>query len=165
MKIVIRALMGITLGAALMLGCVHIGLAFADTPSDAGVAIASSGSATPIAVPYSDRLSNPMIDPFGAWNDFEAARKTSWVLGVFAALVMITKGLAYGKNALQAVPLLGRLAKWLAVGRRAIAVSGLGTIVAAGYDVLVAGGTWVAAVIACSIAAAGLMSPHHPPSS
>lgn len=147
------------LGALPMFIAFHAGESSAATPvhltmlEDAGASAAAHSSAD---------LPNPVLHPGAAWNDWKATKKTGWPLAVFAGLVFIGKGLAYGKDKLGGVPLLGRLAAWLAVGRRATALAAIGTIGAAGYDVLRSGGSLSAAVIAAGVAFAGLLQPVHP---
>lgn len=147
------------LGALPMFIAFHAGESSAATPpamtllEDAGVSATVHSSAD---------LPNPVQHPVDAWNEWKATKKTGWPLAVFAGLAFIGKGLAYGKDKLARVPLLGRLATWLAEGRRAIALAAIGTIGAAGYDVLAAGGSLTAAVIAAGVAFAGLLQPVHP---
>ncbi len=92
-----------------------------------------------------------------AWDEAKAARKVGWPLAVFAVLVMLSKALAYGREKLKAVPVIGKAAQWLSVGKRAMLVVGFGTVAAAGYDVLTAGGSLVAALFAAGVAVAGVL--------
>jgi hypothetical protein len=123
------------------------------------VATAGSGSAAPApatAPKASDAIHNPATDPSAAWDDARAAKKTSWPLAVWAVLAMLGKALAYGATALAGVPLLGRLAAMLAKGKAAMVIAGIGAVGAAGFDVLVNGGTLTAALVASSVAIAGV---------
>lgn len=148
-------------------------LAHADRPVDAGAVIiaphddgsggSGSGSATSTItttttteIKPNDALHNPATDPAGAWSDENAARKTSWPLAVWAGLAMLGKALAYGRDKLKTVPVIGKLAAWLATGKMAMLVAGVGAVGAAGYDVLMAGGSLVAALVASGVAIAGI---------
>ncbi len=102
-------------------------------------------------------LPNPGTDPVAAWNDAKLARKTSWPLAIWGVLAMLGKLLAYGRDKLKGVPLLGGLASWLSKGKHAMIVAAVGAVGAAGYDVLISGGTLVAALIASVIAVAGIV--------
>ena len=135
---------------------------------DAGVALIepmSAGSAAgsaavpvaPVVASPSSALPNPATSPVAAWDEAKAARKTSWPLLVFALLVMLSKALAYGREALKGLPVVGKAAEWLSVGKRAMLVAGFATVGAAGYDVLMAGGSLVAALIAAGVAVAGAL--------
>ena len=119
------------------------------------VTVNAGSGATVMVAPPSSALPNPAEHPLQAWDDAKAARKTSWPLAVFAVLVMLGKALAYGRDKLKGMPLLGAAAAWLSVGKRAMLVAGFGTIAAAGYDVLVAGGSLIAALTAGAVAIAG----------
>lgn len=161
MKRVLHLILYFAIGSGLMLACSQLHAANADPVMDAGVSASAAAAPAPAEHP-SDKL-HDISNPIAAWDDARAAHKVGWPLAVFAVLVMFTKGLAYGKNKLSAVPLLGRLARWLSVGRRAMAVAAVGTFGSAGYDVMIGGGSVVAAMIAGGIAAAGLLSPTHEP--
>lgn len=125
----------------------------ASTP---GSGSGSEAQLAPAPAPKVDSLHNPAAEPVAAWDDVKAARKTSWPLAVWAGLAMLGKALAYGRERLKGVPLLGKLASWLATGKAAMVVAGFGAIGAAGYDILVSGGSLVAALVASGIAAAGV---------
>lgn len=152
---------------AAVLVATPIGAAVADTP-DAGAEIAAvpdagAGSAavtvtttTSTEIKPSDALHNPATDPVAAWSDEKAARKTSWPLAVWAGLAMLGKALAYGAPKLKSVPLIGKLGAWLATGKMAMLVAGIGAVGAAGYDVLIGGGSLVAALTASAVAIAGI---------
>lgn len=134
--------------------------AFADTP-DAGVVIVepftpSEAPATETST-ASSAISDPAEHPVQAWDEAKAARKGGWAMLVFFALVALTKALAYGRDKLAGLPVIGALAKRLAVGKTAMIVAGLGAIGAAGYDVLVGGGSLTAALFAAGAAAGGVM--------
>lgn len=142
------------------------GLSYAaPPPSDAGVVLdagvavvaAPSVSAPPPAAPPSASLPDPAEHPLDAWNEEQLARKTSWPLAVFAVLLMVTKALAYGRAKLQDAPVIGAAARWLALDKHAMWVTGLGTVAAAAYDVLRGGGSLVAGLIAAAVAYAGLV--------
>lgn len=156
------------LGAVLVPSTARPPSAWADTTADAGaepfkdppVVVPApaplSGSGATVEQPKpSDAIHNPASEPVAAWDDVKAARKTSWPLAVWAVLAMLGKALAYGSDKLKRVPVLGKLAAWLATGKRAMVVAGIGAVGSAGYDVLVAGGSLVAALIASGIAIAG----------
>lgn len=124
-------------------------------PATAGSDSSTSGSAAPVHKP-SDDLDNPAKNPIAAWDDAKAARRTSWPLAVWAVLAMLGKALAYGATALAGVPLLGKLAAWMAKGKGAMVVAGVGAVGAAGFDVLANGGTLTAALVASGVAIAGV---------
>ncbi len=105
--------------------------------------------------PKAADLPNPAAAPVQAWDDAKAARKVSWPLAVWAALAMLGKALAYGREKLKTVPIVGKAAEWLSVGKRAMVVAAIGTVGSAGYDVLISGGSVVAALVASGIAIAG----------
>ncbi len=123
--------------------------------SGSGSSIAISSPTTP-ATPVAT-LHDPLEAPLAALDDARAAKKTSWPLAVFAVLAMLTKALAYGAATLRGMPLIGVAAKWLATDKHAMWIAGLGTLVAAGYNTLVTGGTWVAVIVAIGVASAGLV--------
>jgi hypothetical protein len=92
-----------------------------------------------------------------AWDEVKATKKGGWPLVVYFALVALTKALAYGRDKLQGMPGLGWIARRLSVGKTAMIVAGLGALAAAGYDVLAAGGSITAALMASGLALAGAM--------
>lgn len=139
--------------------------AWADTTADAATEPAAQPTATPApeasppaapAAKPSDALHDPTKDPIAAWDDAKAAKRTSWPLAVWAVLAMLGKALAYGAGKLDGVPLLGALARWLAKGKAAMVVAGIGAVGAAGFDVLINGGTLTAALVASGVAIAGV---------
>lgn len=101
-------------------------------------------------------LPNPATAPLQAWDDAKAARKVAWPLAVWAAIAMLGKALAYGREKLKGVPVVGKAAVWLSVGKRAMWVAAIGTVGSAGYDVLISGGSVVSALIASGIALAAV---------
>lgn len=130
--------------------------AYADDPPpiDAGV---SMDAGTASGLPSSATQLPDVMHPADAYTDAKMAQKTSWALLIYFALVMLFKALAYARDKLGSVPLLGALAKWLATGKVAMVVAGIGAVGAAGYNVLVNGGTFIAAVVASGVAIAGAM--------
>ncbi len=164
---------------AILLSIMLVGsfaVAFADgsgTGSGSGsgaLTAAGSGSvATPapvVVVVASDKLHDPAEAPAAAWDDVKASKKVGWPLAVFAALLMLTKALAYSSVAFKATPVLGAAAKWLALDKHAMWVTGVGTLAAVGYNVLIGGGTLVAALFAAAVSGAGLVhSTTQPPKS
>lgn len=147
-----RALILLALSASLV--CAP--LAWADAPSDAGVASveAGSGSAAPAAA--APEVANPAQHPAQALTEVQLARKTSWPLAVWLALAMLGKTLAYGRDKLKGVPLVGKLAALLAKGKGAMFVAAVGTVGAAGYGIMLDGGTLVSALVAAGVALAGV---------
>lgn len=129
--------------------------------ADTGSGSASTGSAATAtsspAMPSTGGVADPLEHPLAAIDQVKQAKQTSWPILVGLCLVMLTKALAYGAITLQTVPVIGVAARWLAAGKHAMAVAAAGMVAAAGYNTLVAGGTWVAALIAAGIAGAGLM--------
>lgn len=134
--------------------------------ADAGVtvipAMVDAGAGSDVAPPPaaaapSDALHNPATSPVAAWDDEKAARKTSWPLAVWAALAMLGKALAYGRDKLKGLPAIGWIANRLSVGKTAMIVAGIGAVGAAGYDILASGGSLVAALTASAVAVAGAM--------
>jgi hypothetical protein len=118
----------------------------------------SSGSvAAKIALPAAAALPNPIEHPAEALTDVQLTRKSGWPFAVWAVLAMIGKALAYSRDKLKGGP-LGKLAMWLAVGKRAMVVAAIGAVGTAGYDVLLAGGTVTAALMASGFAVAGIVS-------
>lgn len=101
-------------------------------------------------------LPNPATSPIAAIDEVKEARRTSWPLAVWAAIAMLGKGLAYGREKLKGVPLAGKLAEWLSQGKRAMWLAAIGAVGAAGYDVMIQGGSTVAALVAAGIALAGV---------
>lgn len=124
------------------------------TLSDAGPASASTGSA---AARQSDAVTNPAQHPAQAWSDEKAARKTSWPLAFWLAAVMLGKALAYGRDKLKGLPIVGKAAAWLAKGKGAMVVAAIVAVGAAGYDVVVNGGSWVAGLVAAGAALGGVL--------
>lgn len=129
--------------------------------ADTGSGSASTGSAATATsgptMPSTGAVADPLEHPLAAIDQVKQAKQTSWPILVGLCLVMLTKALAYGAITLQTVPVIGVAARWLAVGKHAMAVAAAGMVAAAGYNALVAGGTWVAALIAAALAGAGLM--------
>lgn len=167
-----RAMLALALvcGFALAPSTARSPSAWADTTSDAGVVDAGSAATTPATVTTTtttttaEAVPNPVKSPAAAWDDAKAAKKTSWPLLVWLLLVMLGKALAYGRVALKGVPVVGKLAARLAVGKAAMVVAAIGAIGAAGYDVLVSGGSWVAALVASGAALGGVLhSTTQPP--
>lgn len=139
--------------------------AWADTPSDAGVGsgegshVGSAGepaTALPTTKP-SDTVVNPVTQPVQAWSDEKAARKVGWPLAIWLGLVMLGKGLAYSRDKFKTTPVIGKLAAWLAKGKGAMILAAIGGCGAAGYDTVVNGGSWVAALVAAGAALGGVM--------
>ncbi|HUS27552.1 MAG TPA: hypothetical protein VMZ53_03560 [Kofleriaceae bacterium] len=135
-------------------------LAWSDTPSDAGVAAVSAGSAlegsgSAAGVTQPDVV-NPAQHPAQALDEVKLARKTSWPLAVWLALAMAGKALAYGRDKLKRVPVVGGVAALLAKGKGAMIVAAVGAVGAAGYAVLLDGGTLTAALVASVVALAGV---------
>ncbi len=144
------------LAICLVLGCSAV--AYGDPPSDAGTVIVPAmvdAGAAPVVTP-ADALPNPLERPAQAMDDAKLARKTSWPLAVWAALAMAGKALAYGRDKMQGMPVFDDLATWLSKGKHAMWVAAVGAVGAAGYNVMVSGGTLVAALLASGIAIAGL---------
>lgn len=135
--------------------------AWADTPTatDAGSGSGSSvdkGSAAAPAPTKADALPNPLQNPVQAISEAKLAQKTAWPLAVWCVLAMLGKALAYGRDKIKGVPLLGKLAAWLAKGKGAMIVAAVGAVGAAGYNVMADGGTLTAAIVAAGIALAGI---------
>lgn len=107
--------------------------------------------------PKSEQVPNPAEHPLEAWDDAKAAKKTSWPLLVWLSLVMLGKALAYGRDHLKGVPLVGWIARRMAIGKTAMLVAAVGAVGAAGYDVVIAGGSWVAGLVASGAALGGVL--------
>lgn len=133
---------------------VLVSTAFAD--GSAEVVAAPVAAEQPAPAPH-DSIDNPLTSPVAAWDDLKAAKKVSWPMLIWAALAMLGKALAYGAEKFKTWPVIGKLASWLAQGKRAMVVAGLGALGAAGFDVLASGGSWVAALIASGVAIAGTL--------
>jgi len=149
------------IGLVLSLGLIAVDIHNAwadDPPASLSVGSASSGSADVTAAPAPhDSVANPVQHPAQAWSDEKAARKTSWPLAFWLGAVMLGKALAYGRDKLKNVPLVGKAAQWLAKGKGAMIVAAIVAVGAAGYDVVVGGGSWVAALTAAGAALGGVM--------
>lgn len=129
------------------------------SPADAGSDIGSD-SAAALHLPSAGQLPDPAESPIAAIDDVRLLARTGWAATVFGCLLMLTKLAAYlSASSLQNVPVLGAVAAWLAVGRRTVIVSGLGTVAAAGYNAVLLGGSWAAAAVAAGVALAGLVTP------
>lgn len=136
--------------------------AWADTPADAGVvdagsAAGSAAASTDEAVKPDATVTNPAQHPVQALDEVKLAKKTSWPLALWLGLVMLGKALAYGRDKLAKVPLVGKLATWLAKGKGAMLVAAIGAIGAAGYNTVIDGGTWVAGLVAAGAALGGVL--------
>lgn len=130
--------------------------AWADTPTTT-VTDAGSGSSAHVVPASAAAAPNPIEQPAQAWSDEKAAQKVGWPLAIWLALVMLGKALAYGRDKVKGWPVIGKLAARLAVGKGAMIVAAVGAVGAAGYDVLVNGGTWVAALVTSVAALGGVM--------
>ena len=122
--------------------------------------LAVADASPPLAAPViatASTLHDPIEHPLAALDDVRTSKKTGWPLAVFAILVMLMKAIAYSSAKLQGMPLIGAAAKWLAIGKRAMIVAGVGTIAAAGYNTLATGGTWAAVIVALGVAGAGVL--------
>lgn len=137
-------------------------------PDDAGLvvvpALVDAGPTAPTVITTttteikpSDVIVNPAEHPVQALGEAKAARKSGWAMLLFFCLVAITKALAYGRDKLAGLPLLGKAATWLATGKRAVLVAGLAAVGAAGYDILAGGGTVTAALFAAVTAYAAAL--------
>jgi hypothetical protein len=115
---------------------------------------AGSAAATPSP---SASVPDPAEHPIQAWDEAKAAKKGGWAMLVFFVLVALTKALAYGREKLAGVPLVGKASAWLAQGKRAMIVAGATAIGVAGYDVLAGGGSLTAALFAAGAALAGVL--------
>ena len=85
-------------------------------------------------------------------SDAGRAPKNDPALLVLALALMLTKAIAYGAPKLQQVPVIGAAATWIATGKHAVWLAGLSGVLAAGYDALINGGSWTAALFAASSA-------------
>lgn len=101
-------------------------------------------------------LPNPATSPLQAIDEAKEARRTSWPLAMWAVLAMAGKALAYSREKLKGVPLAGKLAAWLSVGKRAMWIAAIGAVGSAGYDVMIQGGSTTAALVAAGMAIAGI---------
>lgn len=131
------------------------GSALVQTPADAGPAVVAPAPAAPSA----DQLHDPAESPRAAFDELKAAKKLGWGVAVFAGLAMLFKVLAYVKDKLAGKPVIGKVAAFLAKGKTAIWIAGLGAGCAAAYNALAEGGTWMAAVGVLVVKAFALMSP------
>ena len=160
MKTFAIGILALALGALLSFAAVEIGerTVHADPVIvvDAGVVTADAGTAGMVVLPPAVLLPDPIEHPALALTDVQLARKTGWPLAIWAALAMFGKALAYARDKLRTWPVIGKVAAWLAEGKRAMVVAAIGAVGAAGYNVLLAGGTVTAALIASGVAIAGL---------
>jgi hypothetical protein len=159
-KFVLSALVGIVVGF-----CVGRGIAHADSGSGSASVIANgavdhsgsgSGSAASSPASTATTLHDPTTDPLGAISDARDAKSKGWPLLVLVVLIALTKSLSFvgGK--------LAPLGKFLAKGKNAMIVAGVGTVLAACYNVLAAGGSWYAVLMAAGAAGLALISSHAP---
>ena len=139
------------------------GPALADGSADPVVAADHSeaaGSAAGSAVttpPPADAVSDPLEHPAQAYDQAKAAKREGWAVLVFFCLVALTKALAYGRDKLAGMPVIGWAAARLAKGKTAMIVAGIGAVAAAGYNILADGGTLGSALIAAGVALAGAL--------
>lgn len=131
-------LLAILLGSAGLSAVTLVTLDDAFAQSDAGVDAPTKPS---------DSLANPATDPLESVSDLKAAKKHGWPAAVFAAVVMLA--LAVGTAGKK----INRLA-WLGRGRWAVIVGGVTAVGAAGFDALLAGGSWLAVVTAVALTGA-----------
>ncbi len=129
---------------------------------DAGVSDGSgSGVTTTTTVTVETKPSDSVVDPIEhpatAIDQAKIAKKSGWAMLVFFVLVALTKGLAYGRDKFAGLPGIGWIARRLSVGKTAMIVAGIGAVGAAGYDVLVGGGSVTAALFAAGAAIAGVL--------
>jgi hypothetical protein len=111
-------------------------------------------------LPSAGQLPDPAESPLAAIGDVKLLARAGWAATVFGVLLMVTKLLAYlSSTSLQNAPGLGAVATWLAVGSRTVIVSGLSTVAAAGYNAVLLGGSWAAALLAAGVAVVGLVHP------
>ena len=101
-----------------------------------------------VVIPPAGSLHDPAENPLAALSDARMAKTAGWAVLVLCVLTMLTKAIAYGAPKLQNVPVLGAAAGWLANGKHAVWVAGLGATAAAAYDALVNAGSWTAALFA-----------------
>jgi hypothetical protein len=127
-------------------------------PAGQHAVIAADGSTSCSELaPKATDVPNPVTSPVMAWDDVKVAKRTTWALLVWLALVMLGKALAYGRDKLGGVPVLGKLAAWLAKGKGAMVVAAVGAVGTAGYDALMQGGTWVSAIVVSGAALGGVL--------
>lgn len=109
--------------------------AVAQTPIVAGPPAASLGSGTlPTPTPVID---DPVQNPLGAIDDFEAAKRHGWPAAVLVGGIMLAMACrTLGRR----LPNVGWLA-WLNTGKRAFWITGGITVASAVLDVLWAGGS------------------------
>lgn len=124
---------------------VGVSLASADGSGSALVE-AGSGSATAAPTP-ADSIADPISDPVEAYSDAKAAQKQGWA--ALACCLLVMASLVVGR--------LGRNMKtlaWLAKGKWAVIVGGVGAAAAAGYNAAIEGGSPYAVLFALGMAAA-----------
>lgn len=159
--LLVLAITGAT--CATLVGAYTIGDAHAQTLSDAGPAPAGSAASlpattadpTPVTAPVpsaSDQLHDPLGQPVATINDLTAAKRTGWVVFIFALAVIIARLL--GKAA--SVPWLS----WLGKGKAAVVVGGLVALAGAGYNALASGGSIYAALTAIVMTGLALWNSH-----
>ncbi len=141
---------------ALCLGLLAIPtVSHADSAAPADAGIVDAGSASTAGPAPSSALHDPTTDPAGALSDVKAA-KARWPLLVLVVLIGLAKVLPYlgGK--------LAPIGKWLAQGKRAVAIAAVGGLAASLYDGLASGGTWGSAGLVLLSAVFAYLSPHAP---
>ncbi len=132
--------------------CAHRALA-----DGSGSAISDAGSGSSASAPSpSSQLHDPTTDPMGAISDAKDAKSKGWPFLVLVILIFVTKVASYagGKFA--------PLGKFLATGKNAMIIAGVGTVLAACLNTLANGGNWYAVVVAASVAGFALISSHAP---
>lgn len=131
--------------------------AWADTPGDAGVVtVDDAGVRHGATVQPQGPIADPIAHPAEAWDELRTAKRTGWPFLIWAALAMLGKALAYARDKLAKVPVVGALAALLAKGKGAMLVAAAGAIGAAGYEALIGGGSLIAALYASVVALAGV---------
>ena len=102
-----------------------------------------------------DALHDPLTAaPLDTWADLARAKSAGgWALALVAGLVMLARA---------ATRIPGAIGMWLGTGRRATIVAGVAAVAVAAYDVLAAGGTWAAVLLAVIGAALAAMHPAAP---
>lgn len=123
----------------------------ADTGSGSDV-----GDPAPSTEPKpSDKLHNPVTDPFAAIDDARGLKKNGWPILLLGVLIMLARGLgAAGERwpKLKSLIKLGGI-----VGTVVVAI---GTVASAAFDSLVLGGSWYAVGVAAIGAVILLIHPN-----
>jgi len=124
------------------------------TRAPAELVAATTTPAADAKVPV-DELDDPLENPAAAIDDLKAAKRTGWVIFVFAIVTMVARVLGkLGKR--KELPWLA----WLNRGKTAIGIGLVSSLGAAGYNALADGGSYYALAAALVMGFATFWDAH-----